>query len=308
VLVPLGVLLAVAAVFQERRARQPLVPLRLFADRTVTLSVIGSIAVGIAMFGTTVFLSQYLQLSRGKTPTESGLLSIPMVVGLFLSSTIIGRKVSTSGLYKRWMLTGSAMLTIGLALMGTLDEHTSLIELGFFMLIIGGGLGMVMQNLVLIVQNSVPQSDIGAGSSLIAFFRSLGGATGVSVLGAVLASRSGSTIADGLANAGVSGGALKSGQVPDLATLPAAARQLVEHAYGVGVGEIFLVAAPLSLITFIAIAFLKEKPLGDKSGIEIALADAGPEATGILTEETVTGHEHREGVARTAAVSGAGER
>ena len=272
VLVPLGILLGVLAVVVERRVRQPLVPLRLFRERTVVLSVIASISVGIAMFGTTVFLSQYLQLARGMTPTESGLLSIPMVVGLFLSSTIIGRKVSATGLYKRWMMIGAAMLTIGLVLMGTLDENTSLIELGVFMLIIGGGVGMLMQNLVLIVQNSVSMADMGAGSSLIAFFRSLGGAIGVSVLGAVLASRASSSIADGLAQAGSDGASsgLRSGQVPDLSTLPDPVVKIVEHAYGTGVGEIFLVAAPLSLIAFIAVALLKEQPLGTKSGIQLA--------------------------------------
>ncbi|MDQ8045192.1 MAG: MDR family MFS transporter [Patulibacter sp.] len=273
VLVPLGILLAVAAVVQERHARQPLIPTHLFGERTVVLSVIASIAVGIAMFGSTVFLSQYLQLARGKTPTESGLLSIPMVIGLFLASTIIGRRVSSTGRYKKWMMTGAALLTLGLALMGTLDETTSLPELGVFMAIIGAGLGMVMQNLVLIVQNAVPQHDMGSGSSLVAFFRSLGGATGVSVLGAVLASRTSSTIADGFQHAGVATSgttsSLDSGSVPDLSSLSAGARGIVEHAYGVGVGEVFLIAAPLAAIAFVAIALLKEKPLGTKSGIEI---------------------------------------
>ncbi|MDO9353731.1 MAG: MDR family MFS transporter [Solirubrobacteraceae bacterium] len=280
ILVPLGLLLGVLAVAVERRARQPLVPLRLFGERTVVLSVIASISVGIAMFGTTVFLSQYLQLARGMTPTESGLLSIPMVFGLFLSSTIIGRKVSATGRYKKWMLVGATMLTVGLALMGTLDERTSLIELGAFMLIIGGGVGMLMQNLVLIVQNSVSAQDMGSGSSLIAFFRSLGGATGVSVLGAVLATQAASSIKDGLAEAGASsaGGALSSGKVPDLSTLPEPVVRIVEHAYGIGVGDIFLVATPLSLIALIAVAFLKEVPLGTKSGLDLAREGASTQA------------------------------
>lgn len=269
VLVPLGVILGLAVVQVEKRVSEPLIPLRLFAERTVVLSVVAGIAVGIALFGTTVFLSQYLQLARGMSPTESGLLSIPMVIGMFTSSVVIGRKITATGRYKKWMVLGAAMLTGGLLLMGTLDENTSLIELSVFMLIIGGGVGMLMQNLILIVQNAVSLEDMGSGSSLIAFFRSLGGAIGVSVLGAILASRASSSIADGLAEAGVKGAGLASGKVPSLAELPAPIVKIVEHAYGTGVGEIFLVAAPLSLIALIAVSLLKEVPLGEKSGLDL---------------------------------------
>ena len=229
-----------------------------------------SVAVGIAMFGTTVFLSQYMQIARGKSPTESGLLTIPMVIGLFLASTLVGRRVTRTGRYKRPMVAGAVALTAGLAAMGTLDETTSLPELAAFMFVVGAGLGSLMQNLVLVVQNAVPQRDIGAGSSLVAFFRSLGGAIGVSVLGAILASRASSTIAEGLAKSGSGGGGISGGQVPDVRSLPPAAAHLVEHAYGVGVGEIFMVAAPLGLVVLVALLFMREVPLGAKSGIEIA--------------------------------------
>lgn len=271
-MVGLGLVLGYLAVVVERRAKEPLVPLRLFKERTIVLSVIASIAVGTVMFGTTVFLSQYLQLARGMSPTESGLLSIPMVVGLFLSSTIVGRKVSDTGRYKRWMQLGTILLTAGLLLMGTLDERTSLVELSAFMFAIGAGVGMLMQQLVLVVQNTVSTTDMGAGSSLVAFVRSLGGAIGVSVLGAVLASRAASSIGSGLMKAGVSpgGGGLKSGQVPDLSTLPEPIVRIIEHAYGIGVGEIFLVAAPMAVVAFIAVSLIKEVPLGTKSGLEIA--------------------------------------
>jgi EmrB/QacA subfamily drug resistance transporter len=271
VLVSVGLVLVVAAGFVERAVREPLVPLRLFTHRTVVCAVIASVAVGIALFGTTVFLSQYMQIARGKTPTESGLLTIPMVVGLFLASTLIGRRVSRTGRYKRWMLLGGGLLTVGLALMGTLDEHTSLIELAVFMVLVGSGVGMLMQNLVLITQNAVEQTDIGAGSSLIAFFRSLGGAIGVSVLGAILAIRASSSITDGLAARGIHQGASGgSGAVPNVSTLPAPVARVVEHAYGSGIAEIFLVAAPLGLVVMAALALMEETPLGMKSGIELS--------------------------------------
>jgi EmrB/QacA subfamily drug resistance transporter len=271
-----GLALIVAAIAVERRVREPLVPLQLFSHRTVVLAVIASVAVGIAMFGTTVFLSQYMQVARGKSPTESGLLTIPMVVGLFTASTFIGRRVSRTGRYKQFMLAGTALLTIGLALMGTLDETTALAELGAFMVLVGAGLGMLMQNLVLVVQNAVAQTEIGAGSSLVAFFRSLGGAVGVSVLGALLASKASSSIAAGLADAGVRT-STDSNSVPAIDKLPPAVAHIVEHAYGSGIAEIFLAAAPLGLVAMIAVALMREEPLGTKSGIEIA-RQAQPQA------------------------------
>jgi EmrB/QacA subfamily drug resistance transporter len=280
VLVAAGLVLLVAAVLVERSAREPLVPLHLFKQRTVVLAVIASIAVGIAMFGTTVFLSQYMQIARGKSPTESGLLTIPMVVGLFAASTVIGRRVTRTGRYKRFMLVGTGLLTAGLALMGTLDETTSLVELGAFMVLVGAGVGMLMQNLVLVVQNAVAQTEIGAGSSLIAFFRSLGGAIGVSVLGALLATKASSSISAGLAAGGISAPAGSAGgRVPDVSTLPAPVAHVVEHAYGTGIAEIFLAAAPLGLVAMVAIALMREVALGTKSGIELAsdpMAESNP--------------------------------
>jgi EmrB/QacA subfamily drug resistance transporter len=272
VLVTLGIALCAGAVAVERRVREPLVPLRLFGDRTVVIAVIASIAVGIAMFGTTIFLSQYMQIARGKSPTEAGLLSIPMVVGLFLASTIVGRLVTRTGRYKRFMLLGTLLLTAGLGLMGTMDERTNLLEVAAFMLILGAGVGMVMQNLVLVVQNAVRQEDLGAGSSLIAFFRSLGGAIGVSALGALLAHHARTSITEGLAAQGIDAAGLGGGaaRVPDVGALPAPIAHIVEHAYGTGIAEMFLVAAPLGLVAFVVLLFMRETPLGVKSGIQLA--------------------------------------
>jgi hypothetical protein len=177
----------------------------------------------------------------------------------------------------RWMLLGTLLLTVGLALMGTMDETTNLVEIAAFMLVVGAGVGMVMQNLVLVVQNAVHRQDIGAGSSLIAFFRSLGGAIGVSVLGALLATHARSSIADGLAAQGIDPSRLGGGgasSVPNVSALPAPVAHVVEHAFGTGIAEIFLVAAPLGLIAFVALLFLREKPLGSKSGIELALEES----------------------------------
>jgi hypothetical protein len=158
--------------------------------------------------------------------------------------------------------------------MGTLDETTSLVELGAFMVMVGAGMGMLMQNLVLVVQNAVPHSEIGAGSSLVAFFRSMGGAVGVSALGALLAHKSTTSIAAGLAAAGVKG---TGDQVPEISALPPAIARIVEHAYGSGIAEIFLAAAPLGFVALIAVSLMREEPLGTRSGIDIA-REAQPQA------------------------------
>jgi len=215
-------------------------------------------------------------LDSGMTHREvleamSGLLTIPMVAGLFIASTVIGRIISRTGRYRRYMLAGSLLITAGLGLVGTMDERTSLVEISAFLFVLGAGLGMVMQNLVLVVQNAVPLHDLGAGSSVIAFFRSLGGAIGVSGLGALLAHHARTSIADGLAAQGIDPSRLGgTSRVPNVGSLPAPVAHVIERAYGTGIAETFLVAAPLGLVAFAALLLLRAKPLGMKSGIELA--------------------------------------
>ncbi|WP_345718493.1 MDR family MFS transporter [Angustibacter luteus] len=261
-----SLLMGVLLVLVERRAAEPVLPMSLFRNRTIALALVASVAVGVAMFGTSVFLSQYMQLARGKTPTVSGLLTIPMMVGLLVSSTIVGQLISRTGIWKRYMVTGAVVLTVGLALMGTVRYDTAWWELAVFMALVGMGIGMVMQNLVLVVQNVLPPRQMGSGSASVAFFRSLGGAIGVSAMGALLAHRVTALVTEGLAALGVQGNG--SGALPNLATLPAPVRAVVESAYGEGVGDVFLAAVPLGVIALIAIAFLPNRPLGTQSASE----------------------------------------
>lgn len=286
-----GALLAlVLAVVVELRVAEPLIPMHLFRNRTLVLAVIGSVAVGVAMFGTSVFLSQYMQLARGKTPTESGLLTIPMVAGMFLTSTVVGQIITRTGRYKPFMVAGGVLLTGGLALLSTIDHRTSLVLVSVYLFLLGAGVGMLMQNMVLATQNTLHIKDSGSGTSTVAFFRSLGGAMGVSALGAVFAARVKDDIAAGmrsiageLAASGVDVGQLSGGSdgsLPDLATLPPAVREVIERAYGDGIAEIFLFATPLAAIALISVLLMKEIPLGDKSGLE-QLEDLGtPDAAG----------------------------
>lgn len=276
VMVPVALLSLAAAVAVERRVSDPLIPLELFRNRTIRLVVIATVAVGIAIFGTSIFLVQYMQIAHERTPTESGLLTMPMVLASMLASAGVGQIISRTGRYKRWMLLGSVLLTAGLGLMGTLTEDTNLVLVGAYQVVIGLGMGMLMQNLVLVAQNSLGFDQMGAGSALVAFFRSLAGASGVAILGAVLASEVTSSIAAGLAANGIDPSALGSGSgsLPDVRTLQEPIRGIVEHAYGSGIAEIFLFAAPVGLIAIAAIALLPENPLGTVSGIEAAARKA----------------------------------
>jgi EmrB/QacA subfamily drug resistance transporter len=264
-----GVAAIVAFVVTELKAKEPIVPLRLFRDRTTTLAIVASVAIGVAMFGSSVFLGQYLQISRGYSPTVAGLLTIPMVAGLLLSSTVSGILITRSGRWKRYLVAGSVLVVVGLGLLSVVDHETDMVVLGVFLFVLGVGIGMTMQNLVLAVQNTVAATDLGAASSAVAFFRSLGGTIGVSVLGAVLSSRVGHLIAEGLA--GTPGGAAvaqSSGGVglADLADAPPAVQALIRVSYGDATGRIFLVSAVIAVVAMGAIMLIREIALSTSSG------------------------------------------
>jgi EmrB/QacA subfamily drug resistance transporter len=261
------------AVWVESRAAEPIIPLRLFSNRTVVLALVASIAVGVALFGTSVFLSQYMQVARGKTPTISGLLMIPMILGQLISSTISGRIVSRTGRYRTLMIAGATTLTIGLGLMGTIRYDTSFVLVGVYMFVLGVGAGALMQNLVLAAQNTLEIQDVGSGTATVAFFRTLGGAVGVSALGAVLGSRVTTLMGAGLTRIGIDVSALSGGTdaIPDVSTLPGPIRTVVEASYGQSVADLFLVAVPIALVALVAVLFLKEVPLGHRSGVELRL-------------------------------------
>ncbi|MEV8592452.1 MDR family MFS transporter [Streptomyces sp. NPDC052012] len=270
VLVAGGVLLLAAAVYVESRVAEPIIPLGIFRNRTVSLTTLASLLVGVAMFGGTVFLSQYFQVSLGKSPTVAGLMSLPMILGLLVSSTIAGQLISVTGRWKIYLGIGAVAMTVGLGLLSTIGADTHFGLLSLYMAVMGIGVGMLMQNLVLAAQNDVPASELGAATSVLSFFRSMGGTIGTSVLGAILANRVATEMAEGLRQAGVPAG---SGQaaghgVPDMTTLPAPMRDVVEHAYGVATAELFLVATPFALLALVAVLFIKEKPLKDTSGME----------------------------------------
>jgi EmrB/QacA subfamily drug resistance transporter len=261
-MVGLGVVLLAAAVVVELRAVEPIIPLRLFRDRTTSLATFASVMVGVAMFGSTVYLSQYFQIAQGMTPTRAGLMSMAMVGGLLLSSIGTGRVISRTGRWKRFLVGGMVLVVVGLVLLSTIDASTSLVRVGLFMAVLGLGLGATMQNLVLAVQNNTAQRDMGAASSVVAFFRSMGGSIGVSALGAVLSHQVAGGVSSGLARLGVdSGSEGGSTTIPDMSALPAPVRMVFENAFGDATGRLFLIAAPFALVALVAVLFIREVPL-----------------------------------------------
>ncbi len=278
-----GLLLLALAVLVESRAKEPVIPLQLFRSRTISLSVVASLMVGVAMFGSTVFLAQYFQLSKGMSPTEAGLMTLPMVLGLLASSIASGRLIARYGTWKPYLVAGGTLMTVGLLLLSRLDHQTTLVTAGSSMAVLGIGLGMVNQNLVLAVQNSAAQRDMGAASSLAAFFRTMGGSIGVSALGAVLGHRVSVSVATGLSRIGVQPDAGSGGSsIPDLSALPAPVREIVVTAYGDAVGHIFLLAVPFCLAALACIVAIRETPLRTTLAREDELAEGGtsPEVAG----------------------------
>ncbi|GAA1379821.1 MDR family MFS transporter [Pseudonocardia kongjuensis] len=261
-----GIVLLALTVVVERRAKEPVVPPFLFRERTVVLATVASLFVGVAMFGSTIFLSQYFQLARGATATEAGFLTLPMIGGMFLASTVAGQLITRYGAWKRYLVGGGVLLTAGLALGGAVISSTvPYWQVALTMALVGLGVGATQQNLVLAVQNTVALRHMGSASSTVTFFRSLGGSAGVAGLGALLASVVGSRTAAGLADAGLADGAgpVSGGQVPNLAELPEPVRAIVMESYGHATAMIFLVAAPLAFLALLAILALREVPLRD---------------------------------------------
>ena len=271
-----GLLLLVLTVIVEARHKSPIIPLKIVTERTTGLAIIASIAVGVGLFGATTFLGQYFQTARGYSPTEAGLLSIPLVFGMLVASVGSGQLITKFGKWKPFIVSGSVLLVIGFLLLGTIDHATSLWTVGIFITIVGLGTGMLMQNLVLAVQNTVSVHNIGAASSTVAFFRTFGGAIGVSVLGSLLATRVAEKSAAGLAELGVNSAGSGGGSL-DLTSLPAPILAVIRTAYGDATGRIFLIAGFVAIVTLIAVVLIPNRPL--RKTIDFAQAPAEGEET-----------------------------
>ncbi|CAM3752509.1 MDR family MFS transporter [Tsukamurella ocularis] len=245
-----GIALLVATVLVELRAKDPIIPIGIITERTTALAIIASIAVGVGMFGAMSFLGLYFQNSRGYSPTMAGVLTIPMVVGMLLSSVVSGQLITRFGKWKRFVVGGAIVMVVGFALLSTIDHLTPIWQVQVYIAIMGFGVGALMQNLVLAVQNTVSVQNIGAASSSVAFFRTFGGAIGVSALGAVLTAR---------VTELVKAGAIEHRVLPDPRN--PLFMEITNAAFGDATGRIFLVSTACAIVTLIAVAMLPNKPL-----------------------------------------------
>jgi EmrB/QacA subfamily drug resistance transporter len=261
----LGALVLVGFALREAVAPEPILPLGLFRLRIFTVSNIISFVSGVAMFGALAFLPQYLQLVHGVSATESGLLLLPLLVGLLAMSISSGLYISRTGRYRWFPLAGTIIVTIGLALLSRLGAHTSLTIVGLDILVFGIGLGLFMQVLTLVVQNAVPMKELGVATSSVTFFRSMGGAIGASALGAVLTAGISAELPRYLPPAAlaVSGNKEESvigspAQLDALKRTHPAIHEGIIQAYSHAIDRLFLVAVPVSILSVIAALFINQ--------------------------------------------------
>ncbi|ARH91011.1 MFS transporter [Streptomyces sp. MOE7] len=278
----LGVVLLGAFVAIERRAAEPVLPLRLFRLRTFTLTSVIGFVIGFAMFGSMTYLPTFLQVVQGVSPTMSGVHMLPMVVGMLLASTGSGQIVSRTGHYKVFPIAGTAVVTVGLLLLHRLDPASGVAEMSAYFFVFGFGLGLVMQVLVLIVQNAVPYQDLGVATSGATFFRSIGASFGVSIFGTIFTNKLGPRIADALAGRQLPPGIDPSRIAQDPRTvtrLPAGEATGVLNAYATSITDVFLYAVPVVLVAFALAWFLREEPL--RSSV------TAPDTTEVLSSNPV---------------------
>ena len=264
---------------REKLAPEPILPLELFRMQIFTVANIVAFVSGVAMFGALAFLPQYLQLVHGVSATESGLLLLPLLVGLLVMSIASGRYISRTGKYRWFPLAGTILVTIGLILLSHLGAHTSLALVGLYILVFGAGLGLFIQVLTLVVQNSVPMRQMGVATSSVTFFRSMGGAIGASALGAVLTAGIAAEFPRYLPKAALAGGGNKVAEYvesPDALdalkrTHPALHEGIIQ-AYSHAIDRLFLVAVPVSILSVIAALFIKQ--------VKLRVSNAPPPAAG----------------------------
>lgn len=285
-----AVLLTAAAVVVERRAREPIIPARLFGDRTFVLASLSSICVGMMMFGLIIYMPQYLQMVHGMTPTVSGMMTLPLVASFLTTSIGSGYAVGGSGRWKAYPVVGMLLCSIGFVSLSQahLDPGTTTVIVG--QVLVGLGFGLCMQILLLATQSSLPVHDMAAGTASVVFFRNLGGATGVAAFGAVMVGRLNTRLGEAAAQAraqmtrdaeaGVDSGArelsiglsqaAESAQgSPELVhALPAPIREVVVGAFDHAMQGVFLAGVPIAVIGLITVLFMKGVPLRGGSGKE----------------------------------------
>jgi EmrB/QacA subfamily drug resistance transporter len=266
-----SVLALVGFVLVERRAAEPMLPMRLFADPVFAVATAISFVVGFAMLGSLTFLPTYLQYVQGVDATASGLRTLPMVVGLLATSITAGNVVSRTGKYKPFPIVGGAVMALGMFLLSLLDQHSSVLATSLAMLVLGAGIGSCMQVLTIIVQSTVDYRDLGVATSGVTFFRTMGSSFGVAVFGTIYTNQLAANLAPALAKAKVSASAAASPAA--VHALPAAKAAPIVAAYADTVQTLFRAGIPVAVAALLLGLFLKQVPL--RSGAQASATDVG---------------------------------
>jgi EmrB/QacA subfamily drug resistance transporter len=264
-----GALFLIAWYFSARYAAEPVLPLRLLRNPVFSVCSAIAVAAGFAMFGALSYLPLFLQVVHGVSPTISGVYLLPMVLGMLLTSIGSGQVIARTGRYKVFPIVGTATLTVALYLLSTLDETTATWQLNLYFFFLGFSLGLIIQVLVIAVQNTVSYADLGAATSGVTFFRTIGGSFGVSVFGAIFANQLARQLSAALAGKtlprGLSAASVQSNSSM-LKALPPGLREAILHAYSAALQPVFLTAVPVAAIAFILSWFLREVPLRTAAG------------------------------------------
>ena len=267
-----GVLLTGLFVLVEARAEEPIIPLRLFRNRVFTPTVIFTMLMGLAMFGGIIYLPVYFQVVQGMSPTESGLALLPMMAGILLTSIGSGQLMTRTGRYKVFPIIGAAITAVAVLLLSTLDMDTPYWQIALYVFTLGFGLGFTLQIVVTAVQNAIERRDMGSATSSVTFFRSMGGAFGTAIFGAVLTSRLRHHLAEAGSVAGLPAGtheAQIANNVQAIQALPDAAREVVVGAWVNALQEVFYVALPFVIAAFVIAWFIPELRLRTAADDEI---------------------------------------
>jgi EmrB/QacA subfamily drug resistance transporter len=260
-----GVTAVVVALVVEARAPEPVLPLHVLRDRTVALPIVAALFGGVCVYAASIYVGQYFQLADGRSAATAGLMTMPMVVSTLVASTTAGFLVTRFGRIRPVLLVGLTCCVVGTVAEGLLMRAQAPYQwLLLALVLVGIGLGSTTQNFVLMVQNAVGPEDVGAASATTTFLRSLGGVTGITILGALLGAHVASGIAAGLARIGAPAVGLEDGAIPDLSTLPDAVREVVQASYASGFGLVYLAAAPTAALGLVAVLFVREKRIPER--------------------------------------------
>jgi len=254
------VVAGVAFVLVERRAAEPIMPLHLFKERNFNLTTTAGLITGIAMFGAIAYLPTYLQMVTGVDATQAGLLMIPLMAALLVSSIVSGQLVSKFGRYKWLPVVGTAIIAVSLFLLSTMTASLAVWILCSYLALMGLGLGMSMQILILIVQNTFPGSQVGTATAANNYFRQIGASLGTAVVGSLFVANLADLLKERLP-AGTAAGATNSFTPAAVRDLPDAIRDVIVGAYNDALTPVFLYMVPLVIAAAILLLFIKEKPL-----------------------------------------------